>query len=106
MRVAAAHTLVDHVGDAHGRAVPPHVHADLHEHRHDARVLADGPVAFGAHAAVGENLRDRVLRRGALFEFIGAAERLDVVERMVVADVLQRVGNALDQVFLFDDGHD
>jgi hypothetical protein len=63
-------------------------------------------VAFGAHAAVGEDLRDGVLRRGALFELIGAAERLDVVERMVVADVLQRIRNALDQVFLFDDGHD
>jgi len=33
------------------------------------------------------------------------AERLDVVERMVVADVLKRISNALDQIFLFDDGH-
>ena len=40
-----------------------------------------------------------------LFEFVRAAECLDVVERMVIADVLQRIRNALDQVFLLDDGH-
>ena len=105
VQITAAHAFVDHVGDAHRGTVPAHVHADLHEHRDDAGVLADRPLAFGAHAAVGQDLRDRVLRGRALFEFVCAAERLDVVERVVVADVLQRIRNALDQVFLFDDGH-
>jgi len=41
----------------------------------------------------------------ALFQLVRAAEGLDVVERVVVADVLQRIRDALDQVFLFDDGH-
>jgi hypothetical protein len=59
---------------------------------------------FGAHAAIGQDLRDGVLRGRTLLEFIGAAKRLDIVERMVIADVLQRVGDALDQVFLLDDG--
>jgi len=62
-------------------------------------------VAFRAHAAVREDLRDRVLRGRALFQLVRAAEGLDVVERVVVADVLQRIRDALDQVFLFDDGH-
>jgi hypothetical protein len=86
-------------------AVPAHVHADLHEDRDDAGVLADRALAFGAHAAVGQDLRDRVLGGRALLELVGAAERLDVVERVVVADVLQRIRDALDQVFLLDDGH-
>src|SRR5262249_44994350 len=57
VQVGSAHTLVDHVGDTHGRrarlARPANVHADFHEHRHDAGVLADRPPAFGTHAAVG-----------------------------------------------------
>jgi hypothetical protein len=85
--------------------VPTHVHTHLHEHRDDAGVLADRTLAFGAHAAVGEDLRNRILRGGALFELVGAAEGLDVIERVVVADVLKRISNALDQIFLFDDGH-
>ncbi len=62
-------------------------------------------MAFRAHAAVRQDLRDGVFRSRALFEFVRAAECLDVVERMVKADVLQRIRNALNQVFLLDDSH-
>jgi hypothetical protein len=62
-------------------------------------------VPFGAHAAVGENLGDGVLGRRALLALVGGAERLDVVERVIVADVLEGVGDALDEVFLLDSGH-
>jgi len=54
---------------------------------------------------VGEDLRDCVLRRRRLLALVGAREVLDVIARMVSADVLQRVGDALDQVFLCDGGH-
>jgi hypothetical protein len=59
-------------------------------------------VAFGTHAAVGEDLGDGILGGRALLALVGGAERLDVVERVVVADVLECVGDALDEVFLLD----
>src|SRR3546814_8878176 len=49
MVVGAAHALVHHLLHAQGRIVPAHVHADLQEHGDDAGVLADRPMAFGAH---------------------------------------------------------
>jgi hypothetical protein len=36
---------------------------------------------------------------------IGAVQRLNEVEWMVVGDVLQRVGDAVDQILLADEGH-
>jgi len=59
---------------------------------------------FGAHAAVGEDLRDRVLGGRALLGLVGFAERPDVVHRVIIADVLQGVGDTFDQV-VFADGH-
>ena len=105
VHVGEAHAFVDHVGQRHRRAVPAHVHADLDEGDDDAGVLADRPVAFRAHPRVGEDLRDRVLRRRRLLGVVGLAKRLDVVRRVVVGDELQRVGDALDEVLLADRGH-
>src|SRR5688572_23953035 len=62
-------------------------------------------MALGAHARVGEDLRDRVLRRGRLLALIGAAQRADVVRRVVVGDELQRVGDALHEVGPLDRRH-
>ena len=53
-------------------------------------------MAFGAHARIGEDLCNRILGGQGLLALIGAAEGLDVVLRVVVADVLQGVGDALD----------
>jgi hypothetical protein len=80
--------------------------AHLDEHGHDAGVLADRAMAFGAHPAVGQDLGDRVLGGRALFQLVGAAQGRDVVERMIITNVLQRIRNALDQVVLLDVGHD
>jgi hypothetical protein len=60
---------------------------------------------FGAHAAVGQNLGDGVFGGRALLALVGSAERLDVVQRVIVADVLEGVGDALDEVFLLDGCH-
>jgi hypothetical protein len=68
-------------------------------------VLADRAMAFGGHAGVGQDLGDGVLGSGAFLAIIGFAERLDVVQRVVVTDVLESIGDGLDQVFLFDGGH-
>ena len=102
MEIGAAHAFVDHVFDAHG-GVPLHVHADLQEDGDDAGVLADGAMALGAHARVDQDLRHRVARGGRLLFLVGARQALDEVDRVVVGDVLQRVGDALDEVVLLDD---
>jgi hypothetical protein len=100
--VAAAHAFVDGVVQAAGEAAPAHVHAHLEEHVDDAGVLADRAVARGAHLAVGEDLRDRVLGGGALLALVGAGQVGDVVGGVVVADVLQRGADRFDQVGLLD----
>ena len=82
-----------------------HVHADLDERDDDARVLADRSMALGAHARIGEDLRDRVLGRGRLLGRIRFGQRLDVVDGVIVGDVLQRVGDARDEIFLPDGSH-
>ena len=103
--VGAADAFVDHLLDAHRRVRPGDLHADLDEDHADAGILADRAMAFGGHPRIGQDLRDGVLGGGAFFAVIGFTERLDVIERVVVADVLEGVGDGLDQVFLFDGGH-
>ena len=99
--VGAPHAFVDHVREAQLR-LPAHIHADLEEHVDDAGVLADRAVALGAHARIGEDLRDRIFRRERLLALISAAEGLDIILRVVVADVLQGIGDALNEIFLPD----
>src|SRR5690606_8715678 len=102
--VATAHAFVDGVFQAAGETFPAHVHAHFQEHVDDAGVLADGALAGGAHLAVGQDLGDRILGRGALLALIGAGQVGDVVGGVVVADVLERGGDGFDQVGLADRG--
>ena len=85
--------------------LPAHVHADLDEHVDDAGVLADRALALGAHARVGQDLRDRVARGRRLLALVGAAEVLDVIDRVVVRDELQRVGDALHEIRFTNGSH-
>src|SRR6185312_12183602 len=103
--VPAAHALIDGIVEAAGEALQPHVHADLEEHVDDAGVLANRAVAFGAHARVGQDLRDRVFGCGALLALIGARQVGDVVAGVVIADVLEGAGNGFNQVVLLDAGN-
>ena len=100
MLVRTAHAFVDGVIQAAAKAFPAHIHADFQEDVDDAGVLAHRPVPGGAHLAVGQNLRNRVFGGGALLARIGTRQMRDVVRGVVVADVLQRGGNGLDQVGL------
>ena len=61
-------------------------------------------MAFRRHARIDENLRHRILCGGRLFPFVGLVQRPDVIDRMVVGNKLERVGDALDEVFLPDRG--
>ncbi|MCY1418222.1 hypothetical protein D9M71_337760 [compost metagenome] len=103
--VGAAHAFVDHVVDAHGGAVPAHVHANADEHGDDTGVLADRAVAGGAHARVDQDLRHGIARGGRLFAQVGLVHGLDEVHGVVVGDELQGVGDTLDQIVLLDHGH-
>jgi hypothetical protein len=106
VQVRAAHALVD---DLLKRTVAgqPAVLAPADEHGDDAGVLADRTMPFRAHAAVGQDLRDRVPRGGGLFGPIRLTQCLDIIGRMIVADELKGVGHALDQVDVANDGsHD
>ncbi len=103
--IGAPHALVDHVLQTLV-GFPFNVHADAHVDHHDTGVLADGPAALGAHARVHQDLRHGVLRRRRLLALIGLAQRTDVIQRMVVRDVLQRVGDALNEIFFLYGGHD
>src|SRR5690606_33366453 len=100
--VGAAHALVDGILERAGETLPAHVHAHFQEHGDDAGVLADRAVAFGAHARIDQDLRDRVLGRRRFLALVGGGEVPDVVDRVVVADVLEGVGDRLDQVVLLD----
>ncbi|CRQ72479.1 hypothetical protein PAERUG_E16_London_17_VIM_2_04_14_02080 [Pseudomonas aeruginosa] len=103
--VGAAHAFVDHIVDAHGSAVPAHVHADPDEHGDDPGVLADRAVAGGAHARVDQDLRHGVAGSRRFFAQVGLMHGLDEIDRVVVGDELQGIGDALDQVVLLDHGH-
>ncbi len=102
--VGAAHAFVDGVIQTAAKALPAHIHADFEEDVDDAGVLAHGPVPGRAHLAIGQNLRNRVFGGRALLAGVGARQVGNVVRRVVVADVLQRGGNGLDQVGLADGG--
>ena len=88
-----------------GGGRPLDLHTDLDEGGDDAGVLADGTMALGAHAGVDEDLRDGVLGGVRLLVLIRAGEVGDVIDRVIEADVLQRVGYGADYVVLADDGH-
>ena len=104
-----ADALIDHLLEGHhavlGGGRPAGLHADFDEGGDDAGVLADGAMAFGAHAGVDEDLGDGVLGGGGLLELVGAGEVGDVVDGVVEADVLECVGYAADYVVLIDCGH-
>jgi hypothetical protein len=109
VEISATHAFIHHLLQVQNRlarrGLEVDVHADFDKRIHDARVLADGPVALGTHAAVDEDLSHGVFRGRRLFLLVRLGEARNVVDRVVVADVLQRARNAGDEIFLADDGH-
>ena len=93
-----------HIGDRHV-GLPLHLHADAQEHGDDAGVLADRPMPQRAHARIDQDLRDGIARRRVFLALVGLVHGANEIERMVIGNVLQGVGDAVDQVVLFNDGH-
>ena len=61
---------------------------------------------FGAHPAIGQNLRNGILRGWGLFCLIGFTQGPDIIHRVEIADILQRVSDAVDQIGVADnDSH-
>jgi hypothetical protein len=85
--VGTAYTFVDHVGDRQGR-IPLHVHAHLEKHGHDAGILADRAMPFGAHTGVDQDLRHGIFCRRVFLFLIGFVHRLHEIDRVVVGDEL------------------
>ncbi len=99
--ISAANAFVDHVFQAHG-GVPADVHPDLHENSHNAGILANRPMALGAHSGVDQDLRHGILCRCGLFPFVGLMYGLDEIHRMVIGNKLQSVCHALYKIILSD----
>ena len=102
--IRLTHTFIDHFLQAAIR-IKAAVHAPLHEHVHDAGILTDRAMPLCAHAAVGQDLRNCILRRRALLCLIGFAQGPDIVHRMIVRDILKGVRYALDQILFRYDCH-
>jgi hypothetical protein len=63
-------------------------------------------VPLGAHPAVGEDLGDRVFGRRTSLYLVSLSQSADVIHRVEIADILERVGDAFDNVCFGDsDGH-
>ena len=103
-QIGAAHAFIDDLLKR-ARGVEAAVLPPFDEDGDDAGILADRTVPLCTHAAVGQDLCDRVLGGGALLGFVGDTERADIVHRVEVRDVLQRVGNAFDEVGFGDRDH-
>ena len=63
-------------------------------------------MTLGTQARVDQDLRHRILGGRILLALVGRMDGLDEVERMIIGDELQGVGDALDQVVLLDGGHE
>ena len=61
----------------------------------NARVLTDRSFALGRHAAVGQDLGDSVAGSRRLLQRIGLGQGVDIVERVINTDVLQRIRDAV-----------
>jgi hypothetical protein len=107
VQIRQPHAFIDDLLQRSAGVVKPAIHTPFDEDVDDAGILADRAVPLGAHPAVGQDLRDRILGGGALLGLIRFAERTDIIHRVIERDELQRVGHALDQIGFADDGgHD
>ena len=59
--------------------LPAHLHADLQEDHHHAGILADGPMALGAHPRVDQDLGHGVAGRRGFLAVVGRGQGADIV---------------------------
>ena len=102
--IGLPHAFIDNLLQAALR-IEAAVHAPLHEDIDDAGVLANRTMTFGAHAAVGQDLCDRILGCRTLLGLVGFAQRPDIIHRVVIGDILEGVLHALDQILFLDNRH-
>ena len=105
MQISLPHTGIDHLADTE-LGIPTHFHADFQKYRNDAGVLTNRPPTFRAHSGIDQNLRHRIFGRRALFLLISRMQCLNEIQRVVIGNVLQGIGDALDKIVLANSGHD
>ena len=69
------------------------VHTDPDKGNRNPGVLAYWPMTLCCHTRIDEDLRHRVLGRRRFFFQVGLVQCLDVIDRVVVADVLECIGD-------------
>ena len=104
IKIGRPHPGIDHCLKVRCR-LPAQVHADPGKDHDDAGILANRPVAERAEARIGQDLRDGIARSGALLQVVGPAHRADEIRAVVIGNVLQGVGDAVDQVLFANDRH-
>ena len=82
-----------------------HFHPDLDENGNDPRILTNGAMAHGTHSRIDENLRHCIFRGRVLLNLPGAMDSLNKIKRVVVGNELQGIGDAINQILLFDHRH-
>jgi len=62
-------------------------------------------MTLGTQARIGQDLGHGIARGRRPLVFPGNPQGLDIVHRMVIGNVLQRICNTLNQIFLFYADH-
>ena len=104
MGIAPAHPLIDHILKAQ-LSIPAHIHAHGNQDVNNAGVLTDRPLANSAHPRVNQHLSKGRLCRRRFFLLPRLTHGTNKVRWMVVGDVLQRICNTLNNIFLFNYRH-
>ena len=103
--IGASDTFIDHVIQAHGRTIPTDIHPHSGKHGDNTGILTDRPVTGSTHTGVNQNLRHGIAGRLGLLPLIGLMHRLNEINRVIIGNVLQRIGYTLDHIILFDNSH-
>jgi len=87
MHVGMTHPFIDHLGHTHV-TLPLDVHSNVQKDCHDTRILADRPMAFGAHTGIDQDLGHCIPGRRVGLLFVGFIQGLDKINRVVVGNIL------------------
>ena len=104
MGVGLAHSLIDHIRQAHF-GIPLYLHTHFDKHSDNAGILTDRPMAHGAHTRINQNLRHCILGRLRFFAIIGFFNRFDKIGGMIIGNILQSICNTLNNILLANNSH-
>ena len=74
-------------------------------HSDNTGVLANGAVALSTHARIDQNLTDGIFGRSGFLHLPGPVHGINKILAVVAGNILQGIGNTVDEVVLFDNSH-